>query len=564
MDIKRLLLALGLSFVFIVVWQTYFGPDPKLSDNEQPITSDENKPSLIDPLNPSSDIVDAHDESKQQAPVVSNKLPNLDSEAETWPNSANSNAASFITMEIGHGSSIQELKIVNQNRGGWNKDGSAYNDQKGDVLLINDAQCNPCLFVAGAVISFKNTGDYTGELVAKSESGVITKHTRIDADNPYLIIHEFTGLPSTAKVALLWDGGLLPSEKKIEGDDLYNLSLFFKEKNSYNTKSLSGYDGGPITKSNINWGGVRAKYFMKAITSHDIEPDNIKFDKLSATSAFSGIKDQYAYPNITLNYDSIPNGTLAVESYIGPIDPVILQHKNTEHLVPLFGWGWWIIGYLSKLIHWLLTSLHKFGLNYGVICILFAFIIRLITGPLTKKSFLSNQKMQAVQPKIKKIQEKYKDDQARLSQETMKMYKNEGVNPLGGCLPILIQMPLLIAVFTVFRYTIEFRGAAFLPVWITDLSQPDVMIPVPAFLSSVPFIGHGIALLPIIMGVVMFLNMQMTSVTAQGSQKIMMYFMNAFFILLFNSFPSGLNLYYTMYNILNFIQQKQLKQLPQA
>jgi YidC/Oxa1 family membrane protein insertase len=203
--------------------------------------------------------------------------------------------------------------------------------------------------------------------------------------------------------------------------------------------------------------------------------------------------------------------------------------------------------------------------NYGVICILFAFIIRIFTGPLTKQSFLSNQKMQKVQPKMKKIQEKYKDDQAKLSQATMELYKKEGVNPLGGCLPILVQMPLLIALFQVFRKTIEFRGAEFLPFWITDLSQPDIILQF-EFLKHIPgisfFFGHGIALLPIIMGVVMFLSMQMTATTSPDpSAKFAMYFMNAFFILLFNTFPSGLNLYYTIYNILNFIQQRQLKQL---
>ena len=139
------------------------------------------------------------------------------------------------------------------------------------------------------------------------------------------------------------------------------------------------------------------------------------------------------------------------------------------------------------------------------------------------------------------------------------------MNPLGGCLPILVQMPLLIALFQVFRKTIEFRGAEFLPFWITDLSQPDIILQFD-FLKQIPgisyFFGHGIALLPIIMGVVMFLSMKMTATAGQDpSAKFAMYFMNAFFILLFNTFPSGLNLYYTVYNVLNFVQQKQLKQI---
>jgi len=164
-----------------------------------------------------------------------------------------------------------------------------------------------------------------------------------------------------------------------------------------------------------------------------------------------------------------------------------------------------------------------------------------------------------------KIQEKYKDDTGKLNQEIMGLYQKEGVNPLGGCLPILIQMPLLIALFQVFRKTIEFRGASFLPFWITDLSQPDVIIQF-EFLKNIwginYFFGHGIALLPIIMGVVMFLNMKMTATNnINPSQASTMYIMNGFFILLFNTFPSGLNLYYTVYNILNFLQQKKLQKI---
>ena len=125
-------------------------------------------------------------------------------------------------------------------------------------------------------------------------------------------------------------------------------------------------------------------------------------------------------------------------------------------------------------------------------------------------------------------------------------------------------MPLLIALFQVFRKTIEFRGASFLPFWITDLSQPDVIF-APSFLQNLWginfFYGHGVALLPIIMGVIMMMNMKLSATSMQKSQMSTMYIMNIFFIMLFNTFPSGLNLYYTIYNLLNFIQQRRLKKI---
>ena len=165
--------------------------------------------------------------------------------------------------------------------------------------------------------------------------------------------------------------------------------------------------------------------------------------------------------------------------------------------------------------------------------------------------------MQTVQPKMKKLQKKHKNDSQRLNQEMVKLYKTEGVNPLGGCLPMLIQMPLLFSLFIVFRSTIEFRGAPFF-LWITDLSQPDVLFYLP---FHIPIYGGHVGLLPIVLGISMFLSQRLSMATMDKSQKPMMYFMTAFFFLLFNQFPSGLNLYYTVYNILNYFQQKNLKKV---
>ena len=163
--------------------------------------------------------------------------------------------------------------------------------------------------------------------------------------------------------------------------------------------------------------------------------------------------------------------------------------------------------------------------------------------------------MQKVQPLVKKIQAKYKNDSQKMNQEVMALYREKGVNPLGGCLPILLQMPLLWALFVVFRSTIEFRGAGFM-LWINDLSQPDIIMHLP---FSVPIYGGHIAILPILMGLSIFLTQRMSMATMDKAQRPMMYIMNAFFVLLFNQFPSGLNLYYTVYNLLNYFQQRSIR-----
>ena len=170
-------------------------------------------------------------------------------------------------------------------------------------------------------------------------------------------------------------------------------------------------------------------------------------------------------------------------------------------------------------------------------------------------SLLSHQEARKIQPQIKAVQEKYKKDPQKLNKEMMGMYKKHGVNPLGGCLPMLMQMPLLMALFIVFRSTIEFRGQPFI-FWVKDLSQPDVVFTLP---FNIPIYGSGVAILPLIMGATLFLTMRMSSATMDKSQKPVMYIMNGFFILLFNTFPSGLNLYYTAYNALSFLQQKGIR-----
>ena len=242
--------------------------------------------------------------------------------------------------------------------------------------------------------------------------------------------------------------------------------------------------------------------------------------------------------------------------YIGPLE-IDQVNKSNASLSTAMDFGWGPMKYIGMAILYFIKKIHYlFGLNYGLVLILFACLMRLITGPLTKKSFESTQKMQLLQPEIKKLQEKYKKDSARMQRETMALYQKHGANPLGGCLPMLIQMPVLISLFQVFRYTIEFRNEPFF-LWISDLSQPDIVFNLPFY---IPLYGDGVAILPLVMGASLIMTMRISSATMDPAQKPMMYIMNIFFIVLFNTFPSGLNLYYTTYNFLNYFQQKKIKQ----
>lgn len=217
--------------------------------------------------------------------------------------------------------------------------------------------------------------------------------------------------------------------------------------------------------------------------------------------------------------------------------------------------GFALIRPLSKGILWTLVALYDYIPNYGVILILFAIAVRVLTNPLTRKSATSTQKMQLIQPRVTELQAKYKGNPQKLNKEMMALWRSEGVNPLGGCLPILIQLPLLWAFFIVFRTTIELRGQPFIW-WVKDLSVPDVIFTLP---FSIPLYGNGVTVLAMIMGVTMFVQQKVSGAGNNPQQKPMMYMMTAMFFLLFNQFPSGLNLYYAFSNFLAIIQQRNIR-----
>ena len=230
--------------------------------------------------------------------------------------------------------------------------------------------------------------------------------------------------------------------------------------------------------------------------------------------------------------------------YLGPLQynnlktlDVGLENSMSFGIAPIRG--------ISRGVLYFLKVFHGVVPNYGVVLIIFSILVKIVVYPLTKKSYQSMKEMQLLQPEIAKLREKYQGDPQRLNKETMKMYKERGANPLGGCLPMLLQMPLLFALFIVFRSTIELRGAPFV-LWIDDLSQPDALIPLP---FSLPLYGNQISLLPLLMGVSMFVQQKMSATQANPQQKMMTQFMSVFFVVLFNQFPSGLNLYLSLIHI---------------
>ncbi|MBI1977955.1 MAG: membrane protein insertase YidC [Candidatus Omnitrophica bacterium] len=226
-----------------------------------------------------------------------------------------------------------------------------------------------------------------------------------------------------------------------------------------------------------------------------------------------------------------------------------------------FGYGFeqtLLHGAFGIFRHWLLTALqwcYQLIGNYGWAIVLITFLLKLLFTPLTHMSFESMKKMQALQPKLKALQEQHKGDQAKLSKEMMELYKKHKVNPMGGCLPMVLQIPIFIAFYQVLAQTVELKGEPFI-FWIRDLSEPDRAWTLP---FSLPLLGDGINILPLLMLGSMVWQQRLTPQTGTPEQQKIMMIMPLMFGFIFYSMPSGLVLYWFLNNMLSIFHQLFIK-----
>lgn len=295
----------------------------------------------------------------------------------------------------------------------------------------------------------------------------------------------------------------------------------------------------------VSWGGFESKYFIAAMI-----PQNPSL----ASFTLSKDNQEMVSLNMTLPKNVIPpgqSGLINYSLYLGPKDYSILkaQKAGLENSIE-FGWTKWLAMPLLITLKFLYNNVVP---NYGVAIIILTTLIKIIFWPLGNKSYQSMKEMQKLQPKIVELREKYKDDKARLSQETMAMYKAHKVNPMGGCLPMIIQIPVFFGLYNTLLYAIELRHSPFIW-WVQDLSAPDTLFGhIPPWF---PLIGNfAIGLFPIIMGATMFLQQKMTPTAGDPMQAKIMLFMPVIFTVMFLNFPSGLVIYWLFNNIISIGQQ---------
>ncbi len=307
--------------------------------------------------------------------------------------------------------------------------------------------------------------------------------------------------------------------------------------NKITRETIANIKKGAELVGSVSWAGFGYTYFLFAAlpaseTEHKVDIKQIG----SAAVAMEISEPSGPKPGESVRY------TL----FVGPKELDVLKSMGKE-LERSINFGWF--GFISIPLLYVLHFFHRFTGSYGIDIILLTVLIKLVMAPLTHKSFVSMRQMQKLQPQMERLKEKFKDDREKLNKEIMELYRRNKVNPLGGCLPMLFQMPVFVGLYDALRTPIELRQASFL--WIKDLSRPDwESLPV-----TVAGWNVGIPILTLLMGASMFLQQWTTPSAGDPNQRRMMLMMPAMFTVMFINFPSGLTIYWLVNNILSIAQQ---------
>ena len=413
--------------------------------------------------------------------------------------------------------------------------------------------------------------DYTSQNIKLTgDINFVLKYTlNIDKDSSQKIVKTYTFKPDSYEFIVDYE---FSNPSKFIADNKYqvvwgsslNLTEFRSDEEARFSAAYS-YMGGELEEmmpsdynkddkfdanGNTDYVATRNKYFGVFIIPFSRKGDGAYITGNKMHLPDEGQKNLFSVAvKMDIKNDAYEKATFKV--LLSPVDYKILKAYNMElEKTMRFSLDWLVRPIAQYAIIPFFNFLHLFIPNWGVVIIVFAIVLKIVLNPLTKKQMTSMRKMSTLNPKMTEIREKYKDDPTKMNSMIMKLYKEEGINPMGGCLPMLLQLPILYALFGVFQSTIELRQASFIW-WITDLSAPDVLFHLP---FKIPLFGiDQVSGLATLMGITMFIQQKMT--VTDPKQKSLVYIMPIMMTLLFFSFPSGLNLYYFMFNLLSIGQQ---------
>ena len=422
-------------------------------------------------------------------------------------------------------------------------------NQSGEVVVLDEFWS----LISGdsAVLSKENPTSsmtfgtsYRGKSVTKKLTFYYNSY-EVDVD---VNLREIKEISLDDKYVLSWVGGLPEHEGSQDAMFMESLVSQVGSIESFRVGS-AGFFGSSNTKNIdeeskkyvglVDFAGYRTKYFGVFFVPE--KSDMVEIYKYPSTDR-AGV-DINISQGINLEKNKL---------YLGPLDYSSIEGLNVGLEEKILGWQW--LSSVSWLVYSIMILLYGLIPNYGIVVVLFAILIKLVTYPLMAKQLRSSKKMQEISPIMNQIKIKYKNNPTLQQQKMAALFQEHKINPLAGCLPLLIQMPILMSVFMVFRNTIEFRGESFF-LWINDLSAADTLFVV----GGVPF-----NVLPFLMSLSMYYTMKLSSATQpaggdpaqEATQQMMKYMFPGMMFFLFYAFPSGLNLYYLCFNIMQIVQQK--------
>lgn len=384
-------------------------------------------------------------------------------------------------------------------------------------------------------------------------------------DGSYEIDYQFnmvgfdSKIANNAPVELMWQNDLLPQEMNRQYEQNAT-GIYFKNKDESVNYTSETSDAKADLAQPVEWVSFKQQFFNQTLIADKTFDRGGKVAIAKPAETETTVLEKAA-ANLVFDYKQTPTFAFPMKWYLGPNHYSTLRKMghDMQRIIPL---GWGIFGWVNRFaIIPMFNFFNKYIGNYGIIILLLTLVIKLVLMPLTFRSYQSFAKMNVLKPEIEEIKQKYPNDAQRQQMETMSLYSRAGVSPLGGCIPQLIQLPILIAMYRFFPASIELRQQGFL--WATDLSTYDSILNLPA---KLPLYGDHVSLFCLLSSASTFiyskLNNQMTPTTSDEmalQMKMMQYMMPVMLLFIFNSMPAALTYYFFLSNVISYAQQWYIK-----
>jgi len=525
---KRAFLAVVLSIVVFYVFSMVMGPDKKQvspvpPQSAAPVTAPVAQPAVTplsssapQPAAPSAVQKDVRVESDLYTAVFSSRGAALKSMTLKKYREQNSPAASLVIL----GNNTDPALLTFSTRAsGFNLSDSANYTADAETVTISGHDTRQLTFthISGQGFTVRKVYSFGADSYGiKLETQVLNNS-------------------AAAMVGTIQQVMTYPSEPKVKDNRFDTAGFYLYADNALHTdKAKDVASAAKKYDKNVQWAGFADKYFLSAILAEKNSIASVELKK----NAAGFMEAIVSAPQITINAGQSVSVTDRL--FVGPKDIDILKAQGSD-LVQSLDLGWFTV--LAKPLLYTLKFFYRYVGNYGIAIIIITIILKALFFPLTHKSYKSMKDMQKIQPKMTALKEKFKDDRDAMNKAVMELYREHKVNPMGGCLPMVVQIPVFFALYKALMFSIELRHAPFF-LWVTDLADKD-----PYYVT------------PVIMGITMFLQQKMTPSQMDPIQQKMMLALPVVFTFMFLSFPSGLVLYWLVNNILTIGQQMYINKL---